>query len=53
MAKTAIEMVEKAGINIDELLKLLRAEDIDFTREGTGILFTIPVGMAVKPEKGV
>lgn len=49
-SKTIFAIIENKKI-VDELLRLLQEEEIDFTHEGTGILFTVPVGTAIKPEK--
>lgn len=47
--KTIMAVLEKKGI-FDNLKKLLAEENIDFTHPETGLMITLPVNEAVKPE---
>ena len=47
-SKTIFALVDGKGF-VGKLQKLLKEEDIDFTRPGTGIIFSVPVNDVIKP----
>ena len=48
--KTIFALVEEKDF-LSKLKKILKEEEIDFSKPGTGIIFTLPVNDAIKPEK--
>jgi hypothetical protein len=48
--KTILALVEGKGF-FPKFKKLLAEEDIDFTKDGMGIVVTLPVNDAIKPGK--
>ncbi|OIO73655.1 MAG: hypothetical protein AUJ85_07365 [Elusimicrobia bacterium CG1_02_37_114] len=48
--KTILALVNDRSM-LDELKKLSKEIQLDFTKPGTGIMFTLPVNYVIKPEK--
>lgn len=50
--KTVLALIEDRNI-LGEFQKLLKEINIDFTRAGTGIMFTVPVNNVIKSEENL
>lgn len=48
-SKTIFALV-KDGSVVETVIRVLKEENIDFSRPGTGLIFTVPVGISVKSE---
>lgn len=51
-SRTILALFEKKAM-FSEFKKLLAEENIDFTKADTGIILTLPVNEAIKPEHGI
>ena len=50
--KTILALIKDKTV-VKELQKILKESNIDFSRSGTGIVFTIPVNMVIKSSNDI